>query len=439
MDAPLRVLLDITPLGYGAEAGVGRAGIFRAAQGFAAEALRHPALDLRVAAMDSFFGEVQVSRYERRTGSPFGARRVRAWREPGVSLADAIALVDRAADAGETSTAGRGLMARMALLNRIAAPAPMPGTFDIYQSLRHALPRPDRVRTTARVLTVPDLIPLLFPAWCGDGFGDALRAILASVDPAHDWIACNSESTRQDICSYLAIDPDRVFVTPLAADAALFHPVADPARLAAVRARYGLGENPYLLSLCTIEPRKNLPHVIRCFSHLAGTLSRGDAPRLVLAGATGWKTGEVFDALANDPVARDRVVLTGHVPDEDLAPLYAGADAFVYASRYEGFGLPVLEAMACGVPVVTTTGGSLPEVAGSAAILVDPDDADDLVDALRVARKNPDLARAGLARASEFSWRRTVDTMVAAWRVMLARGETDTPRVAAGRLARTTA
>ena len=141
--------------------------------------------------------------------------------------------------------------------------------------------------------------------------------------------------------------------------------------------------------------------------------------RLVLVGATGWKAAEVFDAIEHDAIIRDRVVLTGHVPDEDLAALYVGADAFVYPSRYEGFGLPVLEAMCCGVPVVTTTGGALPEVVGQAGLVVDPDDADGLVEAVLAARGNTRLIVEGYSRAAEFTWARTIDLTIAAYRVML--------------------
>ena len=256
----------------------------------------------------------------------------------------------------------------------------------------------------ARVLFVHDLIPLLFPELSGDGFATALRGILGSVDVARDWIICASECTRSDLCRRLPIDPARVFVTPLAADGALFHPVDDPGPIRRIRHRYGIGDRPYLLSLSTIEPRKNLAHLIRCFSRLVHDPTVDDGLRLVLAGATGWKAAGVFQAFEDEPAIRERVIFTGYVPDDDLAGLYSGADAFVYPSRYEGFGLPVLEAMRCGVPVVTTTGGALPEVVGQAALLVDPDDADGLVQAMRVARRDVALATTGRARAAGFTW-----------------------------------
>ncbi len=420
MSSPIRVLFDATSLGYGAEAGVGRAGIFRAAQGLIGEALRRPDLDVDIAALDSFFGEVQAARYLRDAGAAPGPRFRRAWHHPTASHLDSLALVDRVADVGETSVEGRRLMATLALMNRLARPAGTLGPYDVYQSLRPALVPDHRVSARARVLFVHDLIPLLFPDLSGDGFDTALRAILASVVPARDWIVCNSECTRRDVCAHLPIDPDRVFVTPLAADPAVFHPVADADAVRIVRHHHGIGDHPYVLSLSTIEPRKNLAHLVRCFSRIVQAADDGDRLRLVLVGATGWKAAEVFDAIEHDAIIRDRVVLTGHVPDEDLAALYVGADAFVYPSRYEGFGLPVLEAMYCGVPVVTTTGGALPEVVGQAGLVVDPDDADGLVEAVLAARGNTRLIVEGYSRAAEFTWARTIDLTIAAYRVMLA-------------------
>jgi len=423
VDNPIRVIVDGTSLGFGAESGVGRAGIFRVAQGLLAEALRRRDLDVHVAAIDSYFGEIQLSRYERRPGAALGPHRVQAWYHPTVPRDESIALLDGAALAGEASLEGRRAMAMLTLMNRVARPAATVGPFDVYHSLRHALAPAERVSARARVLFVHDLIPLLFPELSGDGFATALRGILGSVDVARDWIICASECTRSDLCRRLAIDPARVFVTPLAADGALFHPVDDPGPIRRIRHRYGIGDRPYLLSVSTIEPRKNLAHLIRCFSRLVRDPTVDDGLRLVLAGATGWKAAGVFQAFEGAPAIRERVIFTGYVPDDDLAGLYSGADAFVYPSRYEGFGLPVLEAMRCGVPVVTSTGGALPEVVGQAALLVDPDDADGLVQAMRVARRDVALATAGRARAAGFTWARTVDLTVAAYRFMLSRSD----------------
>jgi glycosyltransferase involved in cell wall biosynthesis len=289
----------------------------------------------------------------------------------------------------------------------------------VYQSLRAPLVPHDRVSAVARALFVHDIIPLLYPELSARGEDVAIGRMLGSLDLSRDRIICNSERTRRDLREHLGIDEDRVHVVPLAADPSVFHRVTDLRVARDAARRHGIGDRPYLLTLSTIEPRKNLAHLIRSFARLVTALAPGDDLRLVLVGATGWKAAGVFEALAAAADVADRIVLTGYVPDADLAALYSGADAFVFPSRYEGFGLPVLEAMQCGVPVVTTTGGSLPEVAGDAALLVAPDAGDALVEAMLEARGSTALAAAGLARASQFTWARSVDLTVAAWRTML--------------------
>jgi glycosyltransferase involved in cell wall biosynthesis len=418
---PIRALIDVTPLGWGADPGVGRAGIFRAAEGLMTEALQRPDLDIHLAGIHSYISDLRLSRYDRLVGGRFGHRHLEVWRHPSVPRSESIALLDRrAAAGGDTSVEGRRLLGTLTLTNRLAEPLPIRGGYDVYMSLRSPLVSRERVSARARVLLVHDLIPFLYPDASSEGSDIELRRMLDSLDPERDAILCNSESTRREICaSQGAFDPRRVFVVPLAADRAIFRQVVDEDLVRDTRRRYGLDDRPYLLSLSTIEPRKNLPHLIRCFGRLTRDLPRDDDLQLVLVGATGWKAAGVFEALAADAQLARRIVLTGYVPDEDLAALYTGADAFVYPSRYEGFGLPVLEAMQCGTPVVTTTGGSLPEVAGDAALIVDPDDGDALIEAMRAARRSTRLASAGLARAAGFTWARSVDLTGAAWRTML--------------------
>jgi glycosyltransferase involved in cell wall biosynthesis len=178
-----------------------------------------------------------------------------------------------------------------------------------------------------------------------------------------------------------------------------------------------------VLSLCTLEPRKNLARLVTAFSRLADNPSLGDV-RLVLVGALGWKTESLMETIRTVGIPRDRLVLSGHVPDEDLSALLTGASVFAYPSLYEGFGLPVLEAMQCGAPVVTSNTSSLPEVVGDAAVCIDPTDEDALAQAMTDVLLDSTLAaglrRRGLERARTFTWRRTVDETVAAYDVMLA-------------------
>jgi glycosyltransferase involved in cell wall biosynthesis len=158
----------------------------------------------------------------------------------------------------------------------------------------------------------------------------------------------------------------------------------------------------------TVEPRKNLVRLLEAFNAL--TAAGGFGHGLVITGGKGWHDAAILKALETIK-ARDRVFLTGFVPAEELPALYSLADLVVYPSLYEGFGMPVLEAMACGTPVVTSNVSSLPEVAGDAALLVDPHSTDDLVDAIRKGLRDEGLRSAmrqkGLVQASRFSWEKS--------------------------------
>jgi glycosyltransferase involved in cell wall biosynthesis len=146
--------------------------------------------------------------------------------------------------------------------------------------------------------------------------------------------------------------------------------------------------------------------------------------RLVLVGPADWKNDALFASLDERPVLRERVILPGFVPDGDLSALYSGARAFVFPSLYEGFGLPALEAMQCGVPVIASRTSAVPEVVGEAALTVDPADEGALSDAMRVVLSDTalaaELARLGLERSKQFTWDRTVEATVQAYGVMLA-------------------
>ena len=220
-----------------------------------------------------------------------------------------------------------------------------------------------------------------------------------------DAIITVSESAKDDIVRSYKVDPGRVRVVYEAA-APSFTPVRDPETLARVRRRYGLGAR-VILYVGTIEPRKNLPTLIDAF---ARRLESGDlAHQLVCVGPYGWKSRGIGERIAGAGLER-AITFTGYVPFEDLPALYSLAEMFVYPSMYEGFGLPVIEAMACGVPVITGPASALAEVGGSAVTHVgrlEPDSLGEaLVDLARDEAKRARMAAAGLARANEFSWDR---------------------------------
>jgi glycosyltransferase involved in cell wall biosynthesis len=214
-----------------------------------------------------------------------------------------------------------------------------------------------------------------------------------------------SEYSRRDISKTYGIAPKRITVTPEAAPPH-FKPVADETELEKTRERYGISAN-YLLSLGSIQPRKNLKRLIEAYSRLRTARSASRLPQLVIAGKRGWLDDEVFRAAQQDGL-NESVKFIGYVPEEDLPALYSGALCFVYPSYFEGFGLPVLEAMQCGAPVIAGNQTSLPEVAGDAALLFDPFDTRALGEAIARVIDRPEyraeLRARGLKRAAEFSW-----------------------------------
>lgn len=234
-----------------------------------------------------------------------------------------------------------------------------------------------------------------------------------------------SEFSRRDIIETYAVDPERVIVTPAAAPTH-FKPVDDETELEKIRERYGISAN-YLLSLGSIQPRKNLARLIEAFQWLRTSRPDDEPLQLVIAGKRGWLDDEVFRAAQQDGL-NESIKFIGYVPEEDLPGLYSGAMCFVYPSYFEGFGLPVLEAMQCGAPVIAGNQTSLPEVAGDAALLFDPFDTRALGEAIAWVIDHPEyraeLRVKGLKRAAEFSWIATARSTLKAYE-----------RVAAGRSA----
>jgi len=219
-----------------------------------------------------------------------------------------------------------------------------------------------------------------------------------------------SEQTRRDVVSAYGVPAGKISVIYEAADPRFRS--QPPEIVAAARARHGLPER-YLLFVGTIEPRKNLARLLAAFERLQAE-NLTDA--LVIVGKRGWLTGD-FDAALERSPAKQAVLFPGFVPDEDLPAVYAGAQVLAMPSLYEGFGLPVLEAMACATPVACSNSSSLPEIAGDAALLFDPTEVDGIRDALRRILRDADvraqLRDAGLRRAGQFSWDRAAQETLA--------------------------
>ena len=387
--------------------------------------LRRTDIALRFSAEANWASELLLLAYDRAAGGAMTPQIVRAWEQPALPDDEASALIAHVVAEEAAGRDARRDRATLTLLNATARRIGPAGPFDVMHSVRTPLPARARITARVRALTIHDLIPLLHPEWMYATAEAEVRAIAASILP-EDFVIVNSRATARDVSGLLGLPRERIFITPFAAAKEVFYREESPERIDAVKARYGIPAGQYLLSLCTLEPRKNLPHLLRCFHRLIRQERLPDL-WLALVGATGWKSDALYALLEEHPDLRARVVLAGYVPDADLAALYSGARAFVYPSLYEGFGLPALEAMQCGTPVITSDSSSLPEVVGDAGLCVPPTDADALSEALlRLVTDDAlaaDLARRGQTRSALFSWDMTAEATVRAYELMLAKAQ----------------
>lgn len=278
------------------------------------------------------------------------------------------------------------------------------GPLDIVHAPDFVLP-PTRART---LVTIHDLTFLVRP----ECFEPALHQYLKRVVPRSlqraNLILVDSQASRADLMRLLNISAERIMVVYPGVDAR-FRPLG-PADIEPVRQRLGLPAE-FLLFVGTLEPRKNLVRLIEAMSYLP------EAPALVIAGRKGWLYQDIF-ATVERLGLQSRVHFLDFVDDADLPALYNLARVFVYPSLYEGFGLPVVEALACSTAVVTAPVASLPEVAGAAAIMVDPMDSAAIASGIRQALSNSDQRSAsGPAQAQQFSWEKSARTLLQCYRM----------------------
>ncbi|NIA14790.1 MAG: glycosyltransferase [Nitrospiraceae bacterium] len=274
------------------------------------------------------------------------------------------------------------------------------GGVDVYHATNYFLPP---TRSAKRVVTFYDLAFLTMPGKCSPKIvGPFARHTRRAAQEADAILTC-SESSKKDIVRLLAVPPGKVTVTYGAVDED-FVPVERDRAARMLAKRHGI-QGPFILFVSTIEPRKNVPTLLRAFKQIAG-----DIPHtLVLAGATGWNSDDI-PKIIDGLELNNRVVRTGFVASRaDLAAFYSAADLFAFPTLYEGFGLPLLEAMTCGCPVVSARNSSVPEVVGDAAVLVDDaTDAGAVAQAMAGVLADPaqrDVMRAkGLEQAKRFSW-----------------------------------
>jgi glycosyltransferase involved in cell wall biosynthesis len=287
--------------------------------------------------------------------------------------------------------------------HRMRLPIPaelLMGAADVVHGPDFSLPPTLRAR---RVVTVHDLAFITHPQCAVPALVAYLNRVVPRAVHAADRVIAVSQRTADDLAERLGVPPSKIRVIHLGIDPA-FSAQHHPERIAALRQRYGLAQ-PFALAVSTIEPRKNYERLIAAFAQAARA---PDGPRmLVIAGRKGWLYEGVFAAVQTQAV-QDKVRFLDYLPDDELPTLYHAASVLAMPSIYEGFGIPVLEAMASGIPVVCSTGGSLPEVAGDAALLVDPEDVGGLAGALRRLVADDDLRQTlvarGLQRVRSFSW-----------------------------------
>jgi glycosyltransferase involved in cell wall biosynthesis len=285
-------------------------------------------------------------------------------------------------------------------------------TLDLLHA-QYLLPYQLKCRT---VLTVHDVLYERFPEFFtkADYYRNKL-GIPWSCRRA-DHIITVSESSKNDLVQFYGLDPERITVTYHGADDC-YRPI-DKGEATEHLRKYGI-EGDFLLYVGTIQPRKNVPRLLSAFAHLK---KRGLPHKLVIVGPKAWLSEEAFRALENNPAKRD-VVVTGYVPRSDLAYFYNAATVFVYVSISEGFGLPVIEAMACGTPTITSLGSSLEEIAGGAAVLIDPLDdlaiASAIEDVLSDSGRRTELRELGLARSKQFSYRKMATQTQAIYRHLM--------------------
>jgi glycosyltransferase involved in cell wall biosynthesis len=337
---------------------------------------------------------------------------------PPAPLPDALARLPRLVD-GRSARPWRLGVALSHFSSR-----PMDAAFfrtDLFHATEHLLPPFQRVRT---VFTFHDAIYALFPRFHLPMNRLYLGLMMPRFLKRADAIVTISECSRRDAMRLYSVPPDRIRVIYEGVDGR-FRPVAEPGVIEAMRRRLGLPDR-YLLSVGTIEPRKNLAALLEAVKSLERSAAdRGEPalPPIVIVGKRGWLYDDFFKRLAALGM-EGRVILPGYVPDEDLPAVYSGASCFVFPSLYEGFGLPPLEAMSCGAPVVCSNTSSLPEIVGDAAITVDPADTGALAAAIARVLGDADLSAGlsarGLRRAATFSWQRTASQTLQVYEGLLA-------------------
>lgn len=260
------------------------------------------------------------------------------------------------------------------------------------------------------VVTIHDLVPLFFPELVPRKHLIFFKLFMKRAAHTADLIITDSEHSKRDIARYLAVPEEKIRVIYLGYDAQQ-QEVHDQEALQDALTRYGI-RRPYLLFVGVIEPKKNLERLVDAFVLLRQDTADGKDLQLVITGGKGWFCEQLYHKV-RELSLENHILFTGFVPDDDLPYLYSGAELFVFPSIYEGFGLPVIEAMFYGTPVVTSNVSSLPEIVGEAGVLVDPESPESIsqgiASVLSDERQQLRMKHAGRRQAQQFSWQRTAE------------------------------
>lgn len=307
------------------------------------------------------------------------------------------------------------------LWQRMRAPLPVEmitGRLDVYHSPDFTLP--PTLPSTPKLLTVHDLSFIRDPDSASPPLRSYLQIVVRRSVRRATHILADSQATKDDLTELYRAPPEKITVLYAGVDQS-FQPVSDPRQLAEVRDRYGIGEAPFVLSVSTLQPRKNYRRLIEAFEIALGHTQFV----LVLAGGKGWLHDEILCEVRRRNLEA-KVLFPGFVPETDLKALYSAAEVMAYPSLYEGFGLPVVESMACGTPVLTSTAPCLPEIAGQAAILANPYDVQAIADGLTQLTTDPelcaDLVQKGLTRARMFNWDDSARKLLGLYRELAQQG-----------------
>lgn len=282
------------------------------------------------------------------------------------------------------------------------------GNVKLYHATDFTLP--PTLPKTKTILTVhdlsfvrsPDTLPITLKTYLD-------RTVPYSVKRA-DHVLADSQATKDDLIDLYGTPPEKITVLLSGVDAN-FQPIKDKDKIQAIRAKYKIPDRPYIFSIGTVQPRKNYPRLIQALHQLGDEFSEVN---LVIAGGKGWLENPIYETIRQLGM-ENRVIFTGFADDADIPTLYSAAALTAYPSLYEGFGFPIVESMACGTPVLTSHVSSMPEVAGDAALMIDPFDIEAMVDGLRVLLTDDTLRKTlierGFQQAKKFTWEKAANEL----------------------------